>query len=456
MPPPKLAAHTPGLDILHPVEEGLFPCLGDDFDPPVAHRLHRRDGQLGGIDIPLIGQPGFDHYARTVAERRLDDARLEVGGDLLAFLVLRDVRHEEAQRLHLRDHSLARAVHAVAPEAVHTKIRFRHQTIGRLHDIGIRIEHVEHRARRDPRALADLEIIEIMPRRDLDRAGPQFRVGIIVADDPQPPPGDRLEDLLADHALVARVIGMDRDRHIGQHRFGPCRRDDDMVGPVGQTHAIGQRIFEPPETALRLLRLHLQIGNGGSEMRVPIDQPLVAIEQAALVQFHEHLDHRLAEMRVHGELFAAPVHRTAQPPQLAGDGAAAFLLPLPHFGDKFVARVIGALLALGVHLPLDHHLGRDARMVGADHPQRILSAQPLITDHDVLQRIVERMADMQAAGHIGRRIDDRIGLRVRPFGTEQAVRLPMLVPAGFDIGGVECFGQIGHAPRFNDPRAKIK
>ena len=39
VPPPKLARHAPGLDILHPVKEGLFPCLGDDIDPAVANRL---------------------------------------------------------------------------------------------------------------------------------------------------------------------------------------------------------------------------------------------------------------------------------------------------------------------------------------------------------------------------------------------------------------------------------
>ena len=75
------------------------------------------------------------------------------------------------------------------------------------------------------RALADLEIVEIMPRRDLDRARSQFGVGIIVANDPQAPSGDRLQYLLADHAAIARIVGMDRDRHVRQHRFGPRRRD---------------------------------------------------------------------------------------------------------------------------------------------------------------------------------------------------------------------------------------
>ena len=50
-----------------------------------------------------------------------------------------------------------------------------------------------------------------------------------------------------------------------------------------------------------------------------------------------------------------------------------------------------------VELALDHHLGGDAGMVGADHPQRVLALQPRVADEDVLQRVVERMADVERA-----------------------------------------------------------
>ena len=79
-------------------------------------------------------------------------------------------------------------------------------------------------------------------------------------------------------------------------------------------------------------------------------------------------------------------------------------------------------------------------MVGAHHPQRVLAAQPLVADHDILQRVVERVADMQAAGDVGRGVDDRIGLGVGAFGAEQALVLPMSVPARLDFGGIESFG----------------
>ncbi len=44
---------------------------------------------------------------------------------------------------------------------------------------------------------------------------------------------------------------------------------------------------------------------------------------------------------------------------------------------------------------------------------------------------------MQAAGHVGRRIDDGEGLGIGPLGAEQAVLLPMRIPLRLDCGGVE-------------------
>ena len=58
----------------------------------------------------------------------------------------------------------------VALEAVQAEIFLGHQTIRRLANIRLAIEHVEHIAGRNARALANIEIVEIMPRRDLHRA----------------------------------------------------------------------------------------------------------------------------------------------------------------------------------------------------------------------------------------------------------------------------------------------
>jgi hypothetical protein len=281
---------------------------------------------------------------------------------------------------------------------------------------------------------------------------------MVVGHDGDQAARDRQLHELADHRLIARILAIHRHGHIGQHGFGARGGHHDMVAAIGQRYAIGQRIAEVPEMALNFLRFHLKVGNRGLQLGVPVDQTLVAIDQPLIVEVHEDLHHRAGEMRVHGELLAAPVHRAAEATQLAGDRAAALRLPFPDLLDKGLAGVIGALVLTGFHLALDHHLRGDARMVGAHHPQRVLAAQALVTDHDVLQRVVQRMADMQAARDVGRRVDDGEGRGIGARGAEQTALFPMGIPLGLDPGGVEGLverervlslaGFLGHAGAF--------
>jgi hypothetical protein len=96
-------------------------------------------------------------------------------------------------------------------------------------------------------------------------------------------------------------------------------------------------------------------------------------------------------------------------------------------------------------LPLDHHLRGDAGMVGADHPQGILALQAGVARKDVLQRIVERMADVERTRHVGRRVDDGPRLGTGTIRAELARAFPMRIPALFDFGGVEGFWKLAHS-----------
>ena len=60
-----------------------------------------------------------------------------------------------------------------------------------------------------------------------------------------------------------------------------------------------------------------------------------------------------------------------------------------------------------IELALDDHLGGDAGVVGAGLPEHVLAAHALEADQDVLERVVERVADVERAGDVGRRDDDR-------------------------------------------------
>ena len=60
-------------------------------------------------------------------------------------------------------------------------------------------------------AAADLEVVEVVARRDLDRARALLRVGVFVGDDRQAAADQRQDRVAADQVPVARVLGVDRD-----------------------------------------------------------------------------------------------------------------------------------------------------------------------------------------------------------------------------------------------------
>src|SRR5690606_37530493 len=153
----------------------------------------------------------------------------------------------------------------------------------------------------------------------------------------------------------------------------------------------------PPTTVSHTLSLHdaLPISDRGLELRVPVHQPLVAVDQALVVEVDEDLHHRAGEERVHRELLAAPVHRAAEAAELAGDRAAAFGLPLPDLLDEFFAGVVGALVLPLFELAFDDHLRGDAGVIGAYDPQRILAPEALVADRNVLKSVIECLADVQ-------------------------------------------------------------
>ena len=175
--------------------------------------------------------------------------------------------------------------------------------------------------------------------------------------------------------------------------------------------------------ALDLDILDFEIADRRLQPRVPIHQPLVLVDQALAVELDEHLGDGAGQPLVHGEALARPVGAGAQPAQLLDDGAAGFGLPFPDFGQEFLAaQPDAAHLPLG-QLALDDQLGGDAGMVGARLPEHILAAHALEAGQDILQRVVEGVADMQPPGDIGRRDHDAEGLGIGPAaGPERAGR----------------------------------
>src|SRR5579862_3687336 len=154
--------------------------------------------------------------------------------------------------------------------------------------------------------------------------------GVIVTDYRNAPADQRQDGRLADQMLEPLIFRMHRDRDVAEHGFGPCRcHDDEFVTAV-------DRIFDEPEAALGLDLLHFEIGDRGFQFRVPIDQPLVLVDEALAVKRDEHLHHRARQALVHGEAFARPVAGGAEPLELRNDGAARLRLPFPDALDEFL------------------------------------------------------------------------------------------------------------------------
>ena len=77
MPPPKLAADAPVLDVVHPVEVGLGPVFRNEFYLAAFHRLDRGLGERFDTDVPLICQVGLDDRSRAIAAWNLDRVILD-------------------------------------------------------------------------------------------------------------------------------------------------------------------------------------------------------------------------------------------------------------------------------------------------------------------------------------------------------------------------------------------
>jgi len=104
--------------------------------------------------------------------------------------------------------------------------------------------------------------------------------------------------------------------------------------------------------------------------------------------------------------------------------------------------VAGLLLFLEQPL-LDDRLGGDPGVVGAWHPEAVTPLHPPPADQDVLKRVVQRMAQVQRSGDIGRRNHDAVSRPVTGWiGVEVTVLNPELVPPILGILGVILLGDL--------------
>jgi hypothetical protein len=225
---------------------------------------------------------------------------------------------------------------------------------------------------------ADLEVVRVVAGRDLQRAGSELRLHVPVGDDLQAAPDERQDRGLPDQARVALVVRVHRDRGVGEHRLRPHRGDGDRAATGGE------RVVDVVERVGDLALLDLEVGDRRARARVPVDDPVVAVDQALAVQVDEDLHHRAHVARVEREALLGVVARRAEALELAEDDPAVLLAPAPHALDEGLASDLLARRALAAQQLLDLRLRGDPRVVGAERPARAPAEHAVVADQAVL------------------------------------------------------------------------
>src|ERR1700746_40359 len=151
-------------------------------------------------------------------------------------------------------------------------------------------------------------------------------------------------------------------------------------------------------------------------------------------------------MFVHGEIFAAPVHRSSEPPHLLLNRTAILFFPFPDALNKLFAAKFAPLLAFTRKLPLDHDLRSDASMVRPRNPKGQITAHASPTDENIHLRLFHHVAHVQTSSDVRRRqeqTEHRTSVSRRwGWHGEEILLHPVFSPARFDGAWLVRFRQV--------------
>ena len=282
-------------------------------------------------------------------------------------------------------------------------------------------------------SLADGVVVKVVRRGDFDAAGAEVHFDVFVGDDGDDALGQRHVYHFAKQVAVALVIRMHGERAVGEDGFRAGGGDvhifavQPLSGDEGVTDVIHVAVF--------FAVFDFEVGDGGFQHRVPVDETLTAIDKAVVVEFDKEGAHRAREVVVHGEALARPVQRGAEAAQLLHDLSAGLCLPFPDFGGEGFAAEVMPRLALRVQLALDHHLCGNAGVVAARLPQGAATVHALVADERIHDGVLEGVPHVQRAGNVRRRNHDGVGFAAAR-GREMSARFPDFVPFVFDFCGL--------------------
>ena len=269
-----------------------------------------------------------------------------------------------------------------------------------------------------------------MGRGNLEGAGTELTVDVLVHDDRDSATHAGDHDFLAFEPLVALVLGVYADGGVAHDGLGAGGGDHDVF--VFTLHIVA----EVEQFATALLVDDLLVADGGQRLGVPVDHAHAAVDEPLVVEVDEYADDALVAHLVHGEGGAVPVAGGTEAAQLLEDDAAVLLFPLPGvFQEVFAAERPFVDALFGQHL--DHlGLGGDGGVVGAGHPAGVLALHAGAADEDVLDGVVEHVAHVEHTGYVGWRYHHRVGHAVVGLRVEEFFVNPELVPFLLDSARV--------------------
>ena len=428
--PPQLTGDTPVLNIAHPGEVHVFVLLRHELNVAVFNGFDCWLGQHVRAHVPLVGQHRLDHHAAAIAVR---------DGQVVRFDLF-----QQAEGVNRRNNGFTRREAFQFLELCRDLagvdvgfIAFGVVDFRAFADVAVKGKDVDHR---QLVTTTHFVVVKVVRRGDLHAAGAFFHVGVFVAHDRDAAVNQRQHHEFANQIFVARIFRVNGHAGIAQQGFRTGGGDHQVIFTVSGFRAIGQRVADVPHGTFRFAVFHFEVGNGGAQFRVPVNQAFAAVDQVFFVQANKDFFHGIGKPLVHGEALALPVHGVAETAHLTGNGAAGFRFPLPDFVDKGVAAVVVAGFPFfSGNLTLNHHLGSDTCVVGTGLPQSVFALHALVANHGIHDGLLEGMTHMQTAGDVRRRDHDAEALLA--FITirfEIALLFPVLVKRLFDILWVVC------------------
>jgi hypothetical protein len=262
------------VDVVHPLEVGLRPEL--------RHETHV--ACLDGADRRL--RERLDPHEPLRRQVRLDDRVAALAAS--ERVVMWFHADQPVLRLQALDDLLAR----VEPVESRELPRFRrHRSVGSDDDDFGKLM-----------AQSGGEVVRVVRGRDFHDPGPEFAVdedrifdhGKLAAD-------DRQDRRLTTELRGARIVRMDRESGVAEHRLRPRRRDD------GSRRDAGHVVPDAVQRSLLVLVDDFEIRHRGSAPRAPVDDVAAAIDEILLVETHERVAYGRRQVRVESEALARPV-----------------------------------------------------------------------------------------------------------------------------------------------------